>query len=135
MSIITEPTGRRWRIQPSIIAAFVCGMLVIYPISAGPMAHVLRSRTELYAKLYDPLCVVTNRLPSPVIDWYLSYVQSFEPIEYHQGCGISPGVYAPRTGHIESSNIVFLVHTRISTSHSPSTTDTDSVSPTDEETP
>ena len=108
MSNTTEPSGRSWRIRPSFFTAYLCGMLSLYAVSAGPMAHVLRSRPKLYERIYDPLCVVTNRLPSPIIDWVIKYAQAFEPEEKVRGCSFTGGAYmARRTGHVKMSYVLF----------------------------
>lgn len=79
MSNVAEPSGRSWRIRPSIIAAYLVGMLVLYVLSAGPMACVLRSQPKLYATIYGPLCDVTDRTPSPFDNWFFRYLMMFDP--------------------------------------------------------
>jgi hypothetical protein len=84
----------------------------MYVLSAGPLAYVIESDSKLYARIYDPLCAVNNRLPSPLADWYCSYTQAFEPEREMQGCSLSPTTISHRSiGHIQLSYWSFLVRT------------------------
>ena len=78
MSIVTEPSGRSWRIRPSIIAAYLVGMFVLYVLSAGPMSGIVSGEhLGAYAVIYRPLYFVTDRVPDPVFDAFDRYVGIF----------------------------------------------------------
>ena len=67
-----------WSIRPSVVSAFVLGLLVCYVLSAGPMSGIVSGEhLGAYAVIYRPLYFVTDRVPDPVFDAFDRYVGIF----------------------------------------------------------
>ena len=71
----------KWPIRPSVISAFVLGLMVSYVLSAGPMSRVLATnQSGLYVGIYQPLYFITDRLPDSMFDAFERYIELFGDI-------------------------------------------------------
>lgn len=95
MSEIQKERGTHWPIRPSVVSAFVLGLLVCYVLSAGPMSRVLaNNHSGIYVVVYRPLYCITDRLPDPMFNVFNRYVSIFGDVpnlsfeisrDYHSG--------------------------------------------------
>ena len=79
MSEKNEDRRTTWPICPSVVSAFVLGLLVSYVLSAGPMSESRLSMDHpgIYGAIYQPLYCVTDRIPDPIFDAFNRYVSIF----------------------------------------------------------